>query len=396
MKILKTESFSRIVPLLRENYGNLHARLALKLPPQTARMFARFTLQSSQGGAQWTVNMDCENSLRPYSAANPLERDQISMVLKQAQADVRKSFGMQGEMMEKLLNVPEQDCIFFAPARSGKLPVVVLTEWGFRRVQAAAGENVLKLCLERAAAMSDAPVEIYVGYSDGSPAADRDFRLCIFGNEIPFTTDSAGLYSPGHLVTGKEFEVRSADGSVSAPFVVEQGKTRYDVIMTKTTALTVRVLQSDGATPVPGVEAMADGATALTDDKGEAHFGPYAYDGPRQLTVSADGVMPVSHTLSADPEANIVVLTMPEPEPEVEAPPAPETPEVVIRILDRKGVPMAGMPVKILCKKGYEETVTDASGRVTLKASDLIPGEKPKIVLSRPEGESPDKPLNRP
>lgn len=36
------------------------------------------------------------------------------------------------------------------------------------------------------------------------------------------------------------------------------------------------------------------------------------------------------------------------------------------------------MPVKILCKRGYEDTVTDDAGCVRLNAADLLPGETPQ------------------
>ena len=64
-------------------------------------------------------------------------------------------------------------------------------------------------------------------------------------------------------------------------------------------------------------------------------------------------------------------------------------------MLDKKGTPMAGMPVKILCKRGYEDTVTDDAGCVRLNAADLLPGETPRIILRRPEPDTGNKPLNQ-
>lgn len=396
MKILSTESFSRITPLLRENYGNIHARLALKLPEQTARMFSRFTLQPSKGGAQWSVNLDCENNLRPFTEADPLQRDQISMVLKQAQADIRKAYGAQADMMEKLLNVPGEESIFFAPTRPGRLPVVVLAAWGFRRVQAAAGESILKLCLERASALSDTPVEIYVGYTDGTPAAGKDFTLSIFGNQIPFTTDENGIFAAGHVMVGKEFEVRSADGMVSAPFTVQSGRSRYDVMLRKSTSLTVRVVKADGETPVAGQSITVDGQTLLTDEAGEAKFGPYTFEGPRNIEILPEGLSPVTHTLQEDAEKNLVVITLAPEIVEEEPEEVPEAipPHVVIRVLDKKGTPLAGMPVKIFCRRGFEEQTSDAAGCVYIKQSDLVPGETPKVQVLLPPKSS--KKLNTP
>ncbi len=392
MRILSTESFSHIVPLTRENYANIHARLNLRLPPRTARLFSRFTLQPSQGGAQWSVPMECENSLRPYTEANAVERAQVGMVLRQALDDVRKAFGPQAATMEKLLDVPHEVCIFFAP-QHGAQPVVVLAQWGFRRVRAASGAGLLKLCLDRAEALTDAPVEIYVGYTDGSPAADKDFILHIFGNEIPFRTDSRGIYSPGHIMVGKEFMV-SGGGLVSPLFTVEASRARYDVLLSKTTSLTVCVAEAGGS-PAEGVGVTADGMEAVTDADGKCLFSPVPYDGERDVRIEVRGAGPVVHRLKEEAGANVVNIMLDAPEPEEPVPPVPEPVTLTLRMLDKKGTPMAGMPVKILCKRGYEDTVTDDAGCVRLNAADLLPGETPRIILRRPEPDTGNKPLNQ-
>ena len=91
MRILTSESFKKITPLLRDNYGNLHAQMSLKLPPDMASMFAHFTLQPSNGGAQWSVSMPDEEHLQPLSKASDLERDQISVAIKRLAAQLNST-----------------------------------------------------------------------------------------------------------------------------------------------------------------------------------------------------------------------------------------------------------------------------------------------------------------
>lgn len=321
MRILNSESFKKITPLLRDNYGNLHAQISLKLPPDMAAMFAHFTLQPSTGGAQWSVTLPEEDELQPLSKASDLERDQISVAIKRLSATVAKEFPAQAA---KIIEVPDNDSIFYC--YNGSRLQVVLTQWGFRRVRAQKDISVIRLCLERAEVLSDSSVTLRIINADGSPAANQDFVLLIFNNEISFTTDAMGLYNVGHLRCGSKFRVQLPTGAVSDAFTVDKDREFYDVRLP--------------APPKPE---------------------PEPEDEP---------------TKEPEPPK--------EPEPQPDSEPEPSFP-VRVRILDKKDRPQGLMPVTVYCQRGYEQLVTDRDGYITLNSSDLMPGETPRIELIRPK-----------
>lgn len=380
MRILTTESFSKITPLLRDNYANIHARLALKLSPDVADMFSRFTLQPSNGGAQWSVNLPDEDKLHPLADASEMEKDQISMALKRAAAEVNRQFP---QMAEKLLTVPDSENIFFCRRLTGIL--VVLSAWGFRRVKASGSTPVIRLCLERAEQLTDNEVDLKIIYTDGTPVADQEFSMLIFNNEVPFATDSAGMYHAGHIRTGKTFTIQSADGLKSAPFVVEKDRTVYEVVLDKTTTLTVHVSNADN-TPAANIDTYCDERHISTDRTGNAVYGPDIFSGGQVVTVGASDLPPVSHTLRENPADNIVSFSLPPKEKIDEHEKGGITDaRICVKVVDKHGAPQCDMPVKVLCQKGFEESVTDHNGCVYINKSDLVPGEKPKVVIKRPK-----------
>lgn len=383
MRILHSESFKKITPLLRDNYGNLQAQMSLKLPPDLAAMFARFTLQPSSGGAQWSVSIPEEDELRPFSQASDLERDQISIAIKRVAAALHGAFPAQAD---KIIEVPDNDSIFFA--YSGRRILVVLTQWGFRRVHSQTNTSIIRLCLERAEGLSNAPVTLRLVNSDGTPAANKDCELLVFNNEVPFTTDDMGLFNVGHLKTGALFRVRFPSGDVSEAFTVEDGREFYDIRLQMLTALTVNVVDNNGI-PRPGVTTYFNGRTAVTDDSGAAHFDDIPFSGKKKVEVQADGCVPGSLTLCAEADDNVITLSPvqpPQPPEEKEEPANPDPPQQVrVQIVDKKGRPQGGLPVMVYCQRGYEGLTTDRDGWITLNSADLIPGEKPRIELMRPK-----------
>lgn len=376
MKILTTESFKQIKPLLQENYSNIHARLALKLSADTADMFSKFTLQPSNGGGQWSVNIEEENNLRPMSEASEIEQDQISIALKRASAEVRQAFP---SIADKLMTVPDADCIFFY-RRAGRIQVI-LTAWGFQRTKTSQGTPVIRLCLERAETLTDNEVDIKISYSDGTPAADKQFRLHIFNNIIPITTDRQGIFHAGHIRAGKQFSIEYFDGFRSNAITIEKDRSLYEVILEKTTSLTIHVEHAN-KTSAHNISTLYNDRQEHTDANGNAVYGPYLFTGEHQVSVTVNGDIVVSHILKENPEENIINVTLP-PERKIILDPWP--PHVSIKIVDKHGIPQCSMPVKVLCQKGYEETFTDENGVITILQSELVPGEKPKIILKRPK-----------
>lgn len=354
MRILNTESFKRIAPGLRENPANLHAQMEVRLSPDTAAMFARYTLQPSRSSAQWSVSLPEENLLRPFSEASELEKDQISMAIKHAHAELQRVYPT---LVDKIMEVPDQEAIFFCA--HGPSVRVVLSQWGFHRIDKKVPTGIIHLCLERATHLTDNPVIVRIVNADGSPAASRSCALLIFNHEVNFTTDEAGCYNCGHLKVGTKFRVELPDGTRSEVMTVEQGRDFYEIRLAMETALTVRVQEDDG-TPLSGCRVCFEGQDKWTDSQGEAVFGPLAYEGPRVVSVSADGFTPVEHNLVVEPEQNVVTFikegVVPPP------PPPPPGDEVQVQVLDKKGVPQCGMRVNVFCRKGVEDTVTDSEG----------------------------------
>lgn len=397
MRVLSTENFKHISPLLRENYANLHAQMEVRLTPETSAMFSKFTLQPSTGGAQWSVRLPEEDSIRPYAEANEEERDQISMAIKRADTELKKVFPA---IANKLVEVPDEASIFFY-TRGNKL-CVVLAQWGFRRINSSVNTSIIKLCLERAERLTSIPVKVNLKASDGTPLANQEFTMLIFNREVSFTTDGEGNFDAGMVREGTAFRIERADGEKSEAFTVSPGQEVYEVVFNTDTSLTVRIEDENGQ-PISGMNTMFGDETKPTDENGEAVYGPIPYSGDVKVTVSAEGFEPVEKTLEADPKKNVVVFTCrpPQPEelPEPELPEEPEEQEVPeqknkdvrIRVVDKHGFPQANLPVKVLCQKGFEETTTDNDGWVTLKSEDLIPGEKPSIELLRPKPGKRDK-----
>ncbi len=392
MRILTTETFKKIVPLLRENYGNLHAQMALKLPPSVAEMFANFTQQAVNATGQWSVTLPYESELQPFTRASEIEKDQISIAIKQAGEALRKAFPA---MADKLIEVPDADSIWFAPTPAGVR--VVLTQWGFRRVKSAGGISIVRLCLQRAETLSNVPVRLLMKYSDGSLAAGKDFTLLILNTELPFTTDGAGTWSAAHIKVGAQFRVEAPDGTKSAAFTVEPDRELYEVVMDRHTTLTVMVLDANGI-PVPGVETLCGGERRPTDGAGRAVFDSLVVG--RNVQVSATGFEPVEVTLLAEPDKNLVEFRLP---PVTDggdddkkdddrhdgdtAGPDP-TGDVCLLLQDKHGLPQANLPVQVLTARQTLNLMTDATGRVRLPHSALQAGEKPKIRLRRPKQSS--------
>lgn len=321
MKTLATDTFKKIRPLLEGNYANIHARLGLKLPTQAAAVFSQFTLQPSKGGAEWGTDVSGAEQFAPLSAASPAERQAVNRVLKSVHAEVKKSFPREAD---KLMQVPDEESILFAPDGSGGVRVL-LTRWGFRRVASAGSVNVMRLCLDTPDPAQSEHVEIQVLNADGTPSAQAPYTLHILGKELPFTTDDEGRWSPGDVVVGKSFQVSGADAFTSPVLTVQSGRQIYDITL-----------------PAPPETEV------------------------------------VEEVKEVEPEVVEEVKAEEPPEP-------PAEPLLKLRIIDSKGRPITGQLVKVMCQKGYEEQTTDADGFITLKKRDLVGGEKPKLELRRPK-----------
>lgn len=401
MKILKTEKFGKITPMLQENYGNLHARMGLMLPEGVARMFAKFTMQAAGGGAQWSVSEDWEEELHPYGEATEMERDRVSLELARAQGALQQKFPA---MADKLLHVPDEQNIFCHTDPLGQTHVV-LTAWGFRRNAREQVTNVISLALDRGVQMTDGDVHIQVVYNDSTPVADATGAVFFMGNEIPFTTDGAGLFCLGRVRTGKTFTVCLDEGGKSEPFEVTKDRTHYQVRVQKYTSAVAVAMEADRTTPVPGVAVTLGDKTLYTESEGEALFPDIPYEPGRTLHFTAPGFTEAAIPLCADAAQNRATLYRktrcpgPDAEPGPVPPPEPPVPtadKVCLHLVDKSGKPLGSHPVKVMCRKGFEQTVTDSMGRIWLNAADLLEGEKPKVRLTRPKasGKRSNQPLN--
>ncbi len=81
MKVISTESFTNVVPLVLQgnSYVNIHGRLRQKLSPEESEMFA--TIQMENNGAKWLVADNIP--LKSYSEADPSEKEEIAIFIEE-------------------------------------------------------------------------------------------------------------------------------------------------------------------------------------------------------------------------------------------------------------------------------------------------------------------------
>lgn len=340
MKVLASDTFKKIKPLLvGDNYANLHARIALKLPPSAAAVFSKFTLQPAKGGAEWSTDLECADALRPLSVATPEQRAAVSQVLRDAEMQLKRVFPAQAA---KLMQVPTEDSILFAVMPGGAVQPV-LTRWGFRRVASGDNINVMRLILGDDDDRKPQDVLIRILHQNGTPVAGRKFTMHILNKELPFTTGQDGTWSPGTAMTGSQFYLTDEDGYRSPDYTVTSGQQDYEV-----------TIPDPPAPPEPE---------------------------PEEETVPEAELLPVPFV----PEEEVVPPPPDIPDvPEIPEEPARPIVPLRLRLVDKKGRVLAGYPVKVMCQNGYEELTSDADGYITLRPETLIDGEKPKIELRRP------------
>lgn len=367
MRTLSSESFTRIVAILRDNYGNLQAQMNLKLPADVHEIFSKYTHKLSTNSAEWSVNEPEENDYRPMSEASATERDAIAFKLKNAQEVICRHIGNNIAGIEKLLSVPNQDCIFFRNTVGGEIKVV-LTQWGFREVSRKEKIDFIQLLIDSVKDLQQVEVNLNIKYSDGKIAADENLTLDIFGNQIPFKTSSAGTHHAGKIVVGKSFRVLAESGK-SDEVITQSDKENYDIVINRNTAYTIIVENQSGKRKA-NFPLTVDAIPVVTDDNGEYHSGEILLTPEKKITVKASAGSEQSFTLCADRDANRFKYIITEEE-------KPEESSLTVEVINENNRPMPDYLVN-LSGTGLDRTLkTDATGTFTIDR--LSAGTKVKL-----------------
>lgn len=349
MRTLSSESFTRIVPILRENYGNLLARISLKLPPETSEIFAQFTMKPSTNSAEWTVNEVDDHEYRPIAEANEDERQKVSLKIKEAKEAMQKSLVGEIADVENLLYVPNENCIFFRTLPDGNIKVA-LTQWGFRNIKQGQQTDIIQLMLDRVNSLKQTDVNLNIKYSNGKIVSDKELVIDISGNKIPFKTSSSGTYAIGKVVVGKHFRIISDNGS-SDDILVEADKTNYDVTINIGTTYCVKVVNQEN-TPKANFQFNIDGVPVTTDHNGEYHSSPITLIGNKSIHVEAPGQTPADFNLSANAEENKFIYNVID---QFEC-------SLTVNVIRSDGQPVADCKVNLTGEGFNQQYITNNSG----------------------------------
>lgn len=365
MKILSTESFKKIEPIIpmSENYSNVHARLRQRLTTEESEFFARPDFPVPNMGS-WTTDVNVP--MRSYADADDMDKAQIAQYIED----------MKGRILPKLTEMKYAESLFCVPSEkqihwyrdAGDTLHVVLDQWGFKYFRQSKSENIIDiiLCMPRNIEQEDIRVRII--YSDDMPATGAVFTLHILNNEKKITTDDAGVYNIGKIYAGKTFSVSDERGK-RVDFEVEKGKSEYQAQFDLYTSYTVKVVNQYDE-PLTGFELSVDDADMTTDDNGMVCCDDILLTNGRQLNVYSSKGGSCTYVLQRDAEQNNFIYKIEE---------VVRT-SFTVTVVDQNEKPVPNYEIDI---DGISAT-TNESGMVSM--TDYIYVEGKKIHVSSPEG----------
>lgn len=381
MIILSEESFSHIEPLISDDYKRTRSRLALLLRPEECEMFAGVDLLPNRG--KWMTDAQ----VRPYADASQIEREQIAAFLEEKRQSITAALADRLPFAADLFKIPDENQIFWYKDPTGNVRVV-LSQWGFRRINQKGDADVIEFLISQPRTMTIEEVTFRAIYSDRQPVADKQFGLNIFNNDTSFNTDANGEHFIGKVPVGQQFEVTPEDGNATK-FEVTAGRQTYELTVDRFTGYTVTVVGQNN-TPVPNYEITIDGRQYTTDADGRVAESGVKLTGNDSITVDAEHGQQVAYPLNSDQENNNFVyrVTLPEKKQEEEkvVPPGlpePEAKPVRIRILDLDGSPLDNVTVFLDQPGGKTiSAVTDGEGYATFPRDTFVDKKKSKIRFS--------------
>ncbi|MCM1520075.1 MAG: hypothetical protein NC098_04760 [Lachnoclostridium sp.] len=379
MRLLSEESFSRIEPLIADDYKRTRSRLALLLSPQDCEVFAQVDLLPNRG--KWVA--DVPGQLMPYSEASAAEREQIAAYLEDKKRAIAAAIGDKVPYVNDLFRIPDENQIFWFKDSTGNVRVV-LSQWGFRRINAPGDVDVIEFLISQPRTMSICEVVAKGVYSDGQPYACQPITLSIFGNTSEVKTATDGTYFIGKVPMNKEFSI-TADGQIY-DFVTSADRESYDFIVNRYTGWSVRVVGQKGES-VANYPVKINGRDCMTDADGIIAADNVMMTGDDRLQVEAEYGEPMEYTLSPVRENNDFEYRVTLPVKEEVKPPLPPVPPeppvkkpVRVHLLDLDGSPLDFVDVFIDQPNGTTVTATtDADGWATFPRDTFVDKKKSKL-----------------
>lgn len=379
MKILSSESFSHIVYLIQgQNYANIYAHLCLQLDKRESDLFAKIVLLDNS--AQWLAE---EHDYQQYTVATAQEKEEVAFYIDNIKESVLQKLANKSYTNE-LFRVPSEDHIFWCRDVDGKIRVV-LTQWGFSRVNAGRDVDIIDFILNQPRILTQQDVIVHVDYSNGEPANEMPLDLTVFGNTKPVTTDGDGNYSLGKMFGGTSFVIADNKTNKRVEFVVENGKNVYNAIFDLYTDYSVTVLNQKDE-PKRLFNIFINEESFKTNDEGKVvveNIPLLSKD--TSIAVVAESVSPSVYKLNRDKVLNDFIYRVPDkPQP----PPSPSNDDtsvtivsdskkkdedmksnsekqVKIHLLDYDGKPLPNLEVSVDTRNGKLTGVTDAEGYVS-------------------------------
>lgn len=384
MRILSKESFSAVQPLLRDNYSNLYSRLSLQLPSELFSAFAKFTMLTAHNSGQWSIDCEGEDDFKPVTKASSVERMAAAHAFRTL-SDRLKHSGV-GVDVDRLLTVPDENCILYRMLPSGDA-VIVLSQWGYRRVGSSMPVNNISLMTGGGSDVTDrVEVTLKLRFSDETPMTDTDVKVNVYGNMLEVKTDEIGNVSLGCVAVGECINVEK-EGEKPVTLHTEAAVGAYDVVFPWRVNASVHCVDENNNSKE--CTLCVNGSNITSDADGMILIADIVLCKGDCLTVSLDGEHEEHFVLQHDSDKNVFTYKLPSKSIKVTPPSPPEiggADEVVqkplkvrIHVVDKKNRPLAYTPVRVELKKGFEETVTDADGYVSLGRGVFTQGEKVKV-----------------
>ena len=332
-------------------------RLRQLLGENTSQYFAR----CSVGAAFYAWNVDTNARWTPLTKAEPSDEILVRKRLEEIKQEVCTKLGATANMTEKILQVPNEEYIFYTISEAGQVQVVI-TGWGFL--------NFKKPPIDpyKVVNVTSGSHPVTIAFTiDDEKVPNRDFFIVAQKKNTPHTTDGEGNYPLGKIAPDTALEF--IDGPTGRHFNILTDRTTAEYTFDITERITIRVEASHDNLPISDEEATIEyhGKTyQLMLQNGQASASVAYYpdepcvarfrDAMQQQVLNQAG-----HTFHFD--SMTPVAPPPAPEPPAEEP-APVMPHLFIQ--GDKGYIGKEYPVTV----EYEGTVTsyisDADGIIAL------------------------------
>jgi len=199
---------SKVVFLLHpRNYNMVYSGLKNLLSPQQLLLFARPDLVGNI--TKWSTELPDSQGvvIKELSQLPKEEIDGVADDLEDQKAAVMATLSKTKEfegIVQHLLIVPDETSIKAIKTDKGWVPV--LTQWGCRSNETLVETDPVSSLIRRPRTTT-AQVNVFIFYSDGTPAASKEFYIEYFGHEIKERTNKEGQYARGRCKLDTEFTV---------------------------------------------------------------------------------------------------------------------------------------------------------------------------------------------